>query len=87
MSKPYDPLFASSSDSDQSSSYPKHKFHVQGIQQLPNSNPKQVSSDNGKPLSETGLLLEGLERFETLMVSGMQCVNSPRHNYSIMVVF
>ena len=42
-SKHYDPVFASSSDGDQSSSSPKCKYHVQGIQRPPNSNQNQVS--------------------------------------------
>ena len=82
VSKHYDPVFASSSNSDQHSSSPKLKFCIQGIQQLPNSNQYQVFSDKLKSLSETGLLHKGLERIENMMRSGMQCVNSPRHNYS-----
>ena len=82
VSKHYDPAFASSSDSDQSTSSPKRKYCVQGIQRLPNSNQNQVSTDKGKSLSEAGLLLKGLERIENMMRSGMPCVNSPRRNYS-----
>ena len=65
VSKHDDPVFASSSDSDQSSSSPKHKYCVQGIQRLPNSNQNQVSSDKGKSCQRLGCYLRGWRGLKT----------------------